>query len=115
MEEIKALLKEVERDKYAQYKTEWEARAVEALNAWNLDERENWDAFIYNADSEEFEDIVRGQLEARGWCGLKFFLQNISTTADWVRLDGYGNGEEVTGSDMVEMLKDAMQEIENEQ
>ncbi len=114
MEEIKALLKEVERDEYAQYRTEWEERAVEALNAWNLDERKDWDDFIYNANSEQFEDMVRGQLEARGWVGLKFFLQNISTTADWVRLDGYGNGEEVTGSDMVEMLKDAMEEIDNE-
>ena len=114
MEEIKALLREVERDNNAQYRTEWEARAVEALNAWNLDERKDWDAFVYNANSEEFEDMVRGQLEARGWCGLKYFLQNVSTTADWVRLDGYGNGEEVTGSDMVEMLKDALQEIEDE-
>lgn len=114
MEEIKALLQEVERDEYACYKTEWEERAVEALNAWNLDERKDWDAFIYDANSEEFEDMVRGQLEARGWCGLKFFLQNISTTADWVRLDGYGNAVAVTGSDMAGMLKDAMQEIEHE-
>lgn len=114
MEEIKALLREVERDKYAQYKTEWEERAVEALNAWNLDERKNWDDFVYNADSEEFEDMVRGQLEARGWRGLKFFLQGVSNTADWARLDGYGNAVAVSGSDMVEMLKDALQEIEDE-
>ena len=60
--EIEELLKEAERDKYAQYRTEWEERAVEALNSWNLDERKNWDAFICNANSEEFEDMVRGQL-----------------------------------------------------
>lgn len=114
MEDIKELLKEVERDKYAQYKDDWQRRAVEALNAWNLDERKNWDAYIYGANGEEFEDMVRGQLEARGWCGLKFFLHGVSTTADWVRLNGYGNGEEGSGSDMVGMLKDARKELEND-
>ena len=114
MEEIKALLREVKRDKHAQYGTEWKQRAVEALNDWNLGKHKNWNDFIYNANSEEFEDMVRGQLEARGWVGLKFFLQGISSTADWVRLDGYGNAVAVTGTDMLEMLKDVLQEVEYE-
>ena len=113
-EEIKELLGEVERDKYAQYETEWEVKAVAVLNEYNF-EIDRYDDEIFDLDSDEWDEIVRHELEKGGARRLLYFLGQIEPADEWARLDGYGNAVAVRGSDMVEMLKDTMQEIEDEQ
>ena len=113
MEEIKALLKEVERDKYACYKTEWQGRAVAVLNEYSF-ETDRYDDEIFDTESEEWDEIVRHELEKGGARRLLCFFGQIEPADEWARLDGYGNAVAVSGSDMVEMLKDTLQEIEDE-
>lgn len=113
MEEIKALLREAERDKYAQYSTEWEERAVEVLNEFNA-EHDRYDDEIFDVDSDEWDEVVRHELKEGGARRLLYFFGQIEPADEWARLDGYGNAVAVSGSDMLEMLKDAMQELEDE-
>lgn len=114
MEEIKALLKEAERDKYAGCKADWQGRAVAVLNEYNF-EMDRYDDEIFDVDSDEWGEIVRHELEKGGARRLLYFFGQIEPADEWARLDGYGNAVAVSGSDMLEMLKNAMQEIEDEQ
>ena len=104
----------MERDKYAQCKTEWEARAVAVLNNYNF-EMDRYDDEIFDVDSDEWDEIVSRELKKGGARRLLYFFGQIEPADEWARLDGYGNAVAVTGSDMLEMLKEAMQEIEDEQ
>lgn len=113
MEDIKELLEEAERDKYAQYKTEWQGRAVAVLNEFYFD-RDRYDNEIFDLSSDEWDEIVRQQLESRGATGLLFFLGKIEPCDGWAQLDGYGNAVAVSGSDLVGMLKDVRKELEND-
>lgn len=110
--EIDELLKEVERDEYAQYSTDWQGRAVAVLNEYNID-RDYYDDEIFDLSSDEWDEIVRQQLESRGATGLLYFLGKIEPMDEWAQLDGYGNAVAVSGSDMVGMLKDAKEELED--
>ena len=113
-EEIKELLEEVERDDDAKWATKWQVRAVEVLNEYNF-ETNRFDDEIWDTETREWDELVIQQADNRGARGVMHFLANLSVTDEWASLDGYGNAVAVTGSDMLEMLKDAMQEIEHEQ
>lgn len=110
--EIEELLKEVERDEYAQYSTEWQGRAVAVLNEYNID-RDYYDDEIFDLNSDEWDEVVRQQLDSRGALGLLFFLGKIEPCDEWGQLDGYGNAVAVSGGDFVGMLKDARDEVED--
>ena len=112
-ESIKELLEEVERDEYADCKADWQGRAVAVLNEYNL-EIDRYDDEIFNVDSDEWDEIVRHELKKGGARRLLYFFGQIEPADEWARLDGYGNAVAVTGTDMLEMLKDTMQEIEHE-
>ena len=113
MDDIKALLKEVEQDELACYKDEWQGRAVAVINDYYY-EREQYDDIIFDLASEEWEDIVKQQLDSRGWQGLLFFLGKLEPLDDYACLDGYGNAVAVNGKELVGYLKDIKQELENE-
>lgn len=111
--EIIELLEEVERDKYAQYKTEWQGRAVAVLNEFYFD-RDRYDNEIFDTESEEWDEIVRHQLDDGGTQRLLYFLGKLEPCDGWAQLDGYGNAVAVSGSDLVGMLKDVRKELEND-
>lgn len=111
--EIEELLAEVARDEYAPYKDEWQGRAVAVLNEYNID-RDYYDDEIFDLSSDEWDEVVRGQLDSRGALGLLFFLGKIEPSDDWAQLDGYGNATPVNGADLVGLLKDARDEMERE-
>lgn len=104
MKEIRELLREVAENQSQQYNDDWEARAVSALNDW-YSENNYDDHYIYDLTSDEWEEIVKYNLDSRGWLGVKYLLEDIDNTADYARLDGYGNGESVDYK-LVELLQD---------
>lgn len=112
-ERIKELLKEVERDDGAKYLTKWQVRAVEVLNEYSF-ETNRFDDEIWDTETREWDELVIRQADNRGARGVMYFLGQLEPMDEWARLDGYGNAVAVSGSDMVEMLKDTMQEIEDE-
>ncbi len=112
-ESIKELLEEAERDEYADCKTEWQVRAVAVLNNYNF-EMDRYDDEIFDVDSDEWDEVVRHELKEGGARRLLYFLGQIEPMDEWARLDGYGNAVAVSGSDMLKMLQEAMQEIEDE-
>lgn len=101
-------------DGYECYKSEWQAKAVGIINEYYC-EQERYDEIVYDLASDEWEDLVKHQLESRGWQGLLFFLGKLKPLDDWAYLDGYGNAKAVNGSDLVGILKDIKQELENEE
>lgn len=109
--EIKALLKEVEADKNREYADDWLAKAVSTLNEYYIDKNYDGD-YIYDLESDEWEEIVKYNLESRGWIGVKILLQDVSNTSNYARLDGYGNGESVDYK-IKELLDDALAELNN--
>ena len=113
MKDIIKLLKQADQDKYACYKDEWQGRAVGVINNYYY-ERDQYDDIIYDLASDEWEDLVKQQLDSRGWQGLLFFLGKLEPMDDWATLDGYGNAVAVSGSELVGYLKDIKQELENE-
>ena len=113
MDEINELLKEVEQDEYACYTDEWESRAVGVINDYYY-ERDNYDDIVYDLASEEWADLVKQQLDSRGWQGLLFFLGKLEPMDNYACLDGYGNAVAVNGKELVGYLKDIKQELENE-
>ena len=112
-ESIKELLEEVERDDGAKHMAKWQVRAAEILNEYSF-ETDRYDDEIFDVDSDEWDDVVRHELEKGGARRLLYFLGQVEPADEWARLDGYGNAVAVTGTDMLEMLKDTMQEIEDE-
>lgn len=106
---MKALLKREEADGY---KSEWRAEAVSVLNEF-YDEYNRPDDRIYEVDSDEWEDIVKWNLEQRGSVGVKILLENVDNTADYVYLDGYGNGK-TADYNLKEQLEWAIEELETE-
>lgn len=111
--EIEELLKEVERDEYAQYSMDWQGRAVAVLNEYNFD-RDYYDDEIFDLESDEWDEMVKREIDARGARGVLYFLGKIEPMDEWAQLDGYGNAVAVSGSDMVGMLEDARKELEND-
>lgn len=111
--EIEELLKEARADKYAQYSTDWQGRAVAVLNEYNFD-RDHYDNEIFETDSDEWDEMVKREIDARGAHGVLFFLGKIEPCDEWAQLDGYGNAVAVSGSDLVGMLEDARKGLENE-
>lgn len=109
--EIKALIQEVEADKNREFSNEWLANSVNALNNYYMENGYEGD-YIYDLESSEWEDIVKYQLESRGWVGAKIFLEDVDNTSNYARLDGYGNGESVDYK-IKELLDDALAELNN--
>ena len=108
---IADLIKEAEADEYRKYNDEWEWRAVDTLNEY-YQESGREDNEIYDLTSDLWDEIVKYNLESRGWLGVKFLLQGIDNTADYARLDAYGNGESVD-YDLLDFLKEALEEIDD--
>lgn len=97
-------------DGYECYKDDWQNKAVGIINEY-YEEQERYDEIVYDLASDEWEDIVKQQLDTRGWQGLLFFLGKLEPMDDWAYLDGYGNARAVNGSDLVGILKDIKQEL----
>lgn len=112
LKRVKECADEVARDEYAKYTADWQGRAVAVLNEFYFD-RDRYEDEIFDTTSDEWDELVARQVENRGWLGVKYFLSGVSNTADWARLDGYGNGEELTGADLVGLLEDAQGELDD--
>lgn len=106
------LLKQVEEDKYKEYDDAWKSDAVSTLNEWYMEVGREDDE-IYELTSDIFEDIVKYNLESRGWLGVKCFLEDVENTADYGRIDAYGNGKSCD-YELVDDLKEMVEEIERE-
>ena len=87
------------------YNPTWEMEAVETLNDY-FEEKGYYDDHIYETDSDEWEQIVESNLKSRGWIGVKCLLEDVDNTAEYVQLDGYGNGRSVDYR-LVDMLENA--------
>lgn len=105
----KALLEEAEADKYKQYSESWKAEAVSLLDDYNYEH--NPDDVIHALDSEEWEEVVKMNLEQRGWVGVKNLLEGIDATATYAHLDGYGNGKSCD-YELIDLLKNLIDEID---
>ena len=103
-----SLLKQVESDKYKEYDFNWKSEVVSVLNEYNYEE--NPDDIIYDLNSDEWEEIVKMNLEQRGWIGVKILLEDVDNNADYGRLDAYGNGKSCD-YDLLEDLKDLIEEL----
>lgn len=114
METMKELLEQAKADKYACYSDEWQAEAVATLNDYYM-EHERYDEEIFDANGEEWEQVVKYNLENRGATGLLFLLGKVEPTDDYVALNGYGNGEGVHADDLIDRLEWAIDELENEE
>jgi hypothetical protein len=106
--QIKALIKEAKEDESVKYKEEWQHKAVYTLNDFYM-EADRYDDIIYDLASDEWEDLVKQQLESRGWQGLLFFLGKLEPMDDYAYLDGYGNAKSCD-YDLLGMLEDALSE-----
>lgn len=111
-EQIRELLEGAKADKYAIYHDNWQTDAVRALNDYYYDQ-DRYEEEVYDTASDEWERLVVEQAQ-RGWAGVKVFLSNLGGNADWATLNGYGNAEEVTASDLLARLKEVRKELSHE-
>lgn len=101
-------------DEYECYSDDWQSRAVEIINEYACENDYSEEYMVFDLTSIFWEEIVKHQLDTRGWRGLLYFLGKLNPTDDYAQLDGYGNAVAVSGSDLVGILKDIKQELENE-
>ena len=113
LQDMRVLLDEAKADGLTRYSDEWRARAVAALNEYYLN-HDRCDDEIFDTSSEEWEELVKHQLESRGTQGLLYFLGKIEPFMDYAELDGYGNARWVSNDDMVKYLEWAIEELEKE-
>lgn len=111
-EQVRELLEDARADKYRIYHDSWQVDAVRALNDYYYDQ-DRYDEEIYDTTSNEWGRLVVEEAQ-RGWAGVKVFLNNLGCNAEWATLDGYGNAEEVTASDLLERLKEVRKELSRE-
>lgn len=102
---IAELIEKAEKDNTLTYNDEWQREAVWTLNDY-YNEKGYTDDEIYDLTDDLWEEIVKYNLEKRGWLGVKFLLEDIDNTAEYGKLDAYGNGKSVD-YDLLELLKDA--------
>ena len=102
---IAELIEKAEKDHNLTYDDEWQREAVWTLNDY-YNEKGYTDDEIYDLNEEIWEEIVKYNLEKRGWLGVKYLLDGIENGAEWGKLDAYGNGRSVD-YDLLELLKDA--------
>lgn len=108
IKKIKTLIEEGKKD-LGCYKSEWQERAVWALNEYYIEHEP--DNEIYDLNGDLWEDLVKYELETRSWQGLLFFLGKLEPMDNWARLDGYGNATRVSGDDLLGMLEDMLEEM----
>lgn len=101
-------------DSYECSSDKWQQKAVGIINEYYY-EQERYDEIVYDLASDEWEELVKQQLDTGGWQGLLFFLGKLEPMDDWANLDGYGNAKALGGADLVGILKDIKQELENEE
>ena len=106
-----SLLKEIEADKYREYADDWKSEAVYLLNEYNYEH--NPDDTIYDLESDEWEDLVKWNLDQRGWVGVKILLEDIDNNANYAYLDGYGNGKSCD-YELIDLLKYLIDDLKNE-
>lgn len=114
IKDMENLLKQAKADNLTRYSTEWQAKAVATLNEYYLD-HERYDDEIFDAYDEEWEQIIKNNLENRGAKGLLFLLGKVEPTDDYVALNGYGNGEGIHADDLVNRLEWAIDELKTEE
>jgi len=110
MNDIKNLLREYEEDNNKKYDDKWVAEAVNALNERYLDTGYD-DSYIYDTNSDEFEDLVKYNLESRGWQGVEYFLGNVELMTNYAQVDAYGNAKSVD-YDIVDLLQSEVDEAD---
>jgi len=102
---INDLIEQATKDESLTYKDEWKREAVYTLNDY-YQEKGYTDDEIYDLEDVLWEEIVKYNLESRGWLGVKILLEDIDNTAEYGRLDAYGNGRSVD-YDLLDLLKEA--------
>ena len=103
---IAELIEKAEKDSTLTYKDEWQREAVWTLNDYYMTKGYD-DNEIYDLTDDLWEEIVKYNLESRGWLGVKFLLEGIDNTAEYGKLDAYGNGTSVD-YDLLDLLKEAL-------
>lgn len=114
IKDMKDLLKQAKADDLTRYSDEWQDKAVATLNEYYLD-HERYDDEIFDAHGEEWEQVVKYDLENRGATGLLFLLAKVEPMDDYVALNGYGNGEGVHADDLIDRLEWAIDELKDEE
>ena len=113
MNTIKKLLKEYQEDNNKKYEDAWVTEAISALNEHYLDTGYD-DSYIYETCSDEFEDLVKYNLESRGWQGVKYFLEDVALMSDYAQIDAYGNAKSVD-YDIVDLLQAEADEADEDE
>ena len=106
-QEIKGLLAEIDADKYAIYHSEWQERAVACLNEIYFD-ADRYDDEIYDLADDRWAELVKYNLESRGWAGLLYFIGRLEPCDDWAYIDAYGNAKALCGDDLLGLLRDEL-------
>lgn len=107
---LKTMKELLAREESDGYKSDWKADAVEVLNEF-YEEQNCYDDRIYDLESDEWEDLVKWNLEQRGWLGVKILLDGIDNSAEYAYLDGYGNGK-TADYELKQKLEWAIEELE---
>lgn len=101
--QAKALIDELKGEKYAEYKGDWQSRAVAVINEYHLENSDGVE-MIMATDSDEWDAYFEQQAKDGGWLRMKFFLGCLDTTADWVSVDVYGNAHTADHDILPELL-----------
>lgn len=104
--QAKSLIEQANADEMRKYNSDWKSQAVATYNEF-CEEINYMDDMIYELESDEFEDIVKWNLEQRGAIGVKILLDGVENTQDYVKLDAYGNAESVD-YDLVDKLEEIL-------
>lgn len=102
---IAELIKKAEKDDTLTYNDEWQREAVYTLNDY-YQEKGYTDDEIYDLEDDLWEEVVKYNLESRGWLGVKILLEGIDNMAEYGKLDAYGNGRSVD-YELLDLLKEA--------
>lgn len=112
--EIRKLLAEIDADKYAKYDPKWQGRAVACLNEIYMD-ADRYDDEIYDLCDERWDDLVKWNLERRGFGGLLYFIGKIEPSDDYAYIDAYGNAVALHADDLAGLLRDELAEMERDE
>lgn len=93
MSKVEKLLKDMQGN-------EWYKHFDEAL-AFCMEKDLDGDFDFGIIDYDTAEEMARNELEKGGLLRLRFFLNDVSLTDDYFRLDGYGNLAEIKQDDVV--------------
>ena len=91
------------------HESDWQAKAVSVLT--EVANQTGYDSYyIYDTNDYLWEDLVKHELETRGFVGVKCFLEDVDAQCDYAQVDAYGNGKSLYGDDLLSMLQEAYDE-----